>query len=256
MFELLRKFSLLMLLFVAAMGTYLAMENSTDWREPLWVSVYPINGDGREHTADHIASLDEDQFNDIEDFMRLQADRYDIVMDEPVRFKLGRPIDELPPALGERPGPLDIAAWSLRLRWWANRITADQPGPEPDIRLFLVYYDPEMTPVVGHSVGLQRGLVGIVNVFASQVMAETNNFVIAHEMLHTLGATDKYDYAGNMPAFPDGYADPQRMPLYPQTAAEIMGGRIPVDANRALIPDSLHQVVVGPATAEEIRWLR
>lgn len=256
MFELLRKFSLLMLLFVAAMGTYLAIENSTDWREPLWVSVYPINGDGREHTAEFIEGVEESQFDDIEEFMRAEAATYGIGLDEPVRFKLGQPIDELPPAIGTRPGILDIMLWSLKLRWWANDITRDQPGPKPDIRLFLVYFDPETTPTVGHSVGLQRGLVGIVNVFAADFMAATNNFVTAHEMLHTLGATDKYDYAGNMPRFPDGYADPELTPLYPQTAAEIMGGRIPLDASRALIPESLDEVVVGPATAEEIRWIR
>ena len=43
-----------------------------------------------------------------------------------------------------------------------------------------------------------------------------NDMVIAHELLHTLGATDKYDPVNNAPRFPDGYGDPQQMPLYPQ----------------------------------------
>ena len=46
MFELLRKFALLMTLFVVGMGTYLTMQNTTDWREPLWVQIYQI---GRAH---------------------------------------------------------------------------------------------------------------------------------------------------------------------------------------------------------------
>ena len=256
MFELLRKFSLLMLLFLVAMGTYLGAENSTDWREPLLVQVYPVNGDDRDFTNEYIDQLKEEDFDSIESFMLNQAERYDVLMDRPVVLLLGEQIYELPPSPGKQPGLFDVMWWSLKFRWWANDITADHVGPEADIRLFLVYFDPEHHPTLSHSVGIQQGLIGIVNVFATTNQAETNNFVIAHEMLHTLGATDKYDYAGNMPAFPDGYADPERYPLYPQPKAEIMGGRIPLSSNEAAIPEDLQQVVVGPATAEEIRWLR
>jgi hypothetical protein len=35
-----------------------------------------------------------------------------------------------------------------------------------------------------------------------------------------------------------------------------MGGRIPIDAARASIPEGLHQVVVGAKTAAEINWRR
>ena len=35
-----------------------------------------------------------------------------------------------------------------------------------------------------------------------------------------------------------------------------MGGRIPISERRADIPASLEQVVIGPATALEIGWLR
>ena len=93
-----------------------------------------------------------------------------------------------------------------------------------------------------------------MNVFASDAMAGTNNVVIAHEMLHTFGATDKYDLATNLPLFPDGYAEPERMPRVPQQFAEIMGGRIPISPLRADQPDGLHRVVIGPLTAREINW--
>jgi hypothetical protein len=86
-------------------------------------------------------------------------------------------------------------------------------------------------------------------------MSGTNNVVILHEMLHTLGATDKYDRASNMPLFPDGYAEPERMPRLPQHFAEIMGGRIPIGTLRADQPDGLHQVVIGRQTAREINWI-
>ena len=59
-------------------------------------------------------------------------------------------------------------------------------------------------------------------------MRGSDDMVIAHELLHTLGATDKYDLRTNQPAHPDGFAEPDREPLYPQSFAELMGGRIPV----------------------------
>lgn len=255
MFELLRKFSLLVLLFVVAMGSYLTAQNSTDWQEPLWVQMYPINGDGRETTGKYLTELKEKDFLAIEKFMQREAERYQVQIGRPVKVILGAELKELPPALPADPGPLSVGLWSLKLRWWANDITGEQPGPRPDIRLFLVYFDPKETPILEHSVGLQKGLLGVVNVFAKRAQTQTNNFVIAHEMLHTLGASDKYAFGSNLPAWPDGYADPDKEPLHPQTRAELMGGRIPVSQTEAVIPRSLNQAVVGTGTAEEIRWL-
>ena len=77
---------------------------------------------------------------------------------------------------------------------------------------------------------------------------------MAHELLHTLRATDKYSFATNTPSFPDGYAAPEARPLLPQTKAELMAGRIPLDAQRAEMPSDLKQVVIGAATAREIGW--
>jgi len=256
MFELLRKFLLLMILFVVGMGTYLTIQNTTDWREPLWVEVYPINADGRTATDNYIDSLETDDFQSIERFMRDQGKRYRIGIDQPVKLVLGQQLTEFPPEVPINGNPLSIAFWSLKLRWWASRVTSDFDGPRPDIRMFLMYFDPEQTRVLGHSLGLQKGLIGVVNVFATPSQAQTNNFVIAHEMLHTLGATDKYTGPYSLPIYPAGYADPEKRPLYPQTHAEIMGGRIPLSETEAVIPLGLSQASVGAETALEIRWIK
>ncbi len=79
--------------------------------------------------------------------------------------------------------------------------------------------------------------------------------VIVHELLHTLAATDKYQPDTGLPRFPEGYAEPERQPRFPQDRAELMGGRIPLAADRAEIPVSLNDVVVGPVTAHEIGWV-
>ena len=81
-----------------------------------------------------------------------------------------------------------------------------------------------------------------------------NQIVMAHELLHTLGATDKYDLGTNLPIFPHGYASPTLQPLYPQRSAELMGGRIPLDERTAEMPSGINRTLVGPTTAAEIGW--
>jgi len=78
--------------------------------------------------------------------------------------------------------------------------------------------------------------------------------VIAHELLHTVGATDKYNLADDAPRFPDGYGDPAQQPLYPQLTAELMAGRRMLAPDQWEQVDSLDEVVIGPSTALEIRW--
>jgi hypothetical protein len=96
--------------------------------------------------------------------------------------------------------------------------------------------------------------MGVVHAFAIKEMAGSNNIVIAHELMHTFGATDKYDFGTGEPVYPVGFADPDRKPLYPQASAEIMAGRRAISPTSAEMPLSLQAVVVGPATADEIRW--
>ena len=139
------------------------------------------------------------------------------------------------------------------MRYWAWR-TPELPGAAPDIKLFVVYHDPALSPTLEHSVGMQKGLYGVVNVFADRAMIGSNDVITAHELLHTLGASDKYDPRTSQPLNPIGYAEPAKYPLLPQTHAELMGGRIPLSATESETPDSLRQVVIGPLTAAEIRW--
>jgi hypothetical protein len=256
MFELLRKFSLLMILFVVALSTYLSGASTTDWRRPLLVKVYPISGDGLPKTASYIEQLSSDDFVGIEEFMSREAERFRVDINQPVNVELGSQLPEVPPVPPLGANPLSVGFWSLQIRWWAHNATKNVDDIDPDIKLFLVYFDPVAKPALAHSVGLRKGLLGIVNVFSDQAQATTNHFVITHEMLHTLGASDKYGGPDNLPIHPVGYADPNRSPRYPQSEAEIMGGRIPLSPSEAVIPEDLWRVRVGAETALEIRWLK
>ena len=92
--------------------------------------------------------------------------------------------------------------------------------------------------------------------FGDSAYSKQNLVILAHELLHTLNATDKYDFATNMPSYPDGFAEPDKTPRYPQDFAELMGGRTPISEQQAEIPKSLKQTLIGAKTAREIGWLK
>ncbi|MDH3442193.1 MAG: hypothetical protein OEM63_15655, partial [Gammaproteobacteria bacterium] len=232
---------------------WLTQARSTDWNNSLWVKIYPINGDGSQQVGDYIRDLDLDDFAAIETFIARESQKFGHSITRPVRMELGEEVHEQPPAMSKSPSALDVMLWSLKMRWWASDVTEAQDNPDPDVRIFVRYHTPRDDFVLENSVGLQKGMVGIVNAYASRRRAGANNVIIAHEFLHTLGATDKYDPATGLPAFPLGYAEPGKKPKFPQQYAEIMGGRIPLAEDDAVIPKSLRYVVIGELTAEEIR---
>jgi hypothetical protein len=122
--------------------------------------------------------------------------------------------------------------------------------------MFVLYHDPATLDVAPDSHGLQKGLVGVVHAFAAREMTGSNDIVIAHELLHTVGATDKYDLATDQPLDPAGYGDPGQQPLFPQMRAEIMAVRRALSPQESEMPRNLASEVVGPATALEVHWTR
>jgi hypothetical protein len=252
MFKTIRIIILLLILLFVSVNTWLRAARSTDWNESLYVSVYPINADGSDLVDHYISTLVQDDFFVIEEFLEREASRFGQSLKRPVRVHLGTPISEQPPALGNTPSALDVMIWSMKIRWWASSITDDQDMLEPDVRIFVRYHAPRNEIALENSVGLQKGMVGVVNAYAGRPHSGSNNVVIAHEFLHTLGATDKYDPADGLPSYPLGYAEPDRNPRYPQELAEIMGGRIALTEWEAVIPKSLKYVLIGETTATEI----
>ncbi len=98
--------------------------------------------------------------------------------------------------------------------------------------------------------GGRRGLV-YAGLGADDLTLET--VAVAHEFLHCLGATDKYDEAGH--ARRNGLVEPDRQPRYPQPAGDVMVGERPLGPNAGAPLTSLDEARVGPVTAQEIRWL-
>jgi len=254
LFGWLRLTLLLVLLVILALYLLLSSPRSVDWHEPVRVRIYPINADRHDTTARYVANLSTDSFSDIESFFSREGARYEIGLEAPVQIQLAPPIDASPPAAPEQASIVQALWWAVRMRLWVWRHDGWNAA-DSDIRIFMSFHAPDNPLGMQHSLGLQKGMIGLVNGYADAERQGLNNFVAAHELLHTLGATDKYDIESGKPLWPDGFADPVQAPLFPQQRAEIMGGRVQVTPGWSLLPPSLDHAVVGAATAIEIGWL-
>ncbi len=258
-----RKIRIAVLFFVLAnvvVGAWATRVRTTGWHRPLSVTIHVINGDDSAASAayiDRLLAMDEVEmdefFGDIEEFFMREGERYALPTDEPVDIVFAGVREAPPPAPPRDGSPLAVMAWSLQLRFWSWR--NDDYDALQDGEIFVIYFDPERSRTLAHSLGLQKGLIGVVNAFATPHMTAENHVVIAHELLHMVGASDKYDPVSNAPLVPDGLADPHREPLFPQRAAEIMAGRIALGPREVAAPRSLGEVVVGNVTAREIGWM-
>lgn len=251
---------LLVVLAVVAAAGWAEKASTTSWDKTLWVGIFPLNGDGSDAAARYIDNLRVEDFASIESFFAQEASRYGVKIDagatRPVRVDLYPSPRELPPALAPHSNRLQVMWWSLKTRLYA-RSAADVPGrPHSHIRVFVLYHDPKVSESVPHSLGMQKGLIGVVHAFADTHMTGSNNIVIAHETLHTVGATDKYDVETGAPIYPGGYGEPALSPRFPQKYAEIMAGQRAISDHEQEMPETLRDVVVGSQTAEEIGWTR
>lgn len=256
MFRFIRIAILLTVLLVVAANQWLTFNRMSSWEKPLWITIYPVLADPGDDVRRYAASLSAGSFQDIVNFLRQQAARYGHQIDTPVVIQVARPLEVLPPALPARSSGLSVAVWSLKMRWWSFINSRQQGLVADDIKMFVIYQDKEAKGRLERSVGIKNGSFGVVNAVASRQAAAHNRIVISHELLHIMGATDKYDLYSGQPIAPDGIANPDKSPLYPQQLAEIMGARIAVSADRWRRPASLKSCVVGARTASEIGWLK
>jgi hypothetical protein len=247
---------LLAVLAFVAFGAWLDHRRSTDWDAPLRVTIYPIAAGEDDALRDHVAALAAADFDDLGTFFATEAAGHGLALEEPIRVRVSHAAKARPPLPAEGAGVLGVAAWSLRFRYWAWRVALDDPLPTPDVQVFAVYHPADGTSAAPDSLGLRKGLVAVAQLYADDDARGSNQVVIAHELLHTLGATDKYDRATGQPLVPQGLGDPDQSPRYPQQLGEIMAGRLATAAGSAVIPDSLESMRVGTETAREIGWRR
>jgi hypothetical protein len=124
-----------------------------------------------------------------------------------------------------------------------------------DAVVFVYFFDEELTAEYArqHSIASRRHRLGVVFSPIDPRSFSRCAVLTAHELCHTLGATDKYD--GERCVFPTGFAEPDREPRYPQSKAEIMALGVPLEPGIERRVEWLGECVIGEATAAEIGWL-
>lgn len=254
MFKTIRIFVLLIILVTAVQEIFLD-KAALNWKDNFYVAVYPVNADGSGEVASYIKTLTRDDFEPMAAYFAEEGARYNLGLRRPVEVLLGDVVNVMPPVPPNGGSVLSTVLWSLKFRWYAWNNSPDVPV-KPDIRLYLLYYNPATTPALSHSTALNKGRIGRVNLFGDKSYANQNLVITAHELLHTLTASDKYDLATTLPIYPNGFAEPDKSPPYPQDFAELMGGRIPINETKAEIPRNLSQTLIGDKTAREIGWLK
>ncbi|MBS1196360.1 MAG: hypothetical protein H6R18_145 [Proteobacteria bacterium] len=255
LFKQFRVFVLVLILLGVSVEALLTRNHLQDWSSTLNVAIFPINGDGSAESRSFINSLKEADFAPIEQYFGEQAAQYGLAQTRPIRIYLGSEIQKHPPEKPAKAGFFSSIYWSLAMRYWVRRNTPSI-HVRPDIRIFALYFDPAKYKRLPDSTGLAKGQIGMAYLFADRGLNGSNLLVTTHEMLHTLGATDKYGLQTNQPIFPVGYAEPYKSPRYPQEFAEIMAGRVPMSETEANIPESVQKTMIGFVTAREIRWIK
>lgn len=255
MFRFIRIAILLTILAVVAGNQWLTKQRFSSWDRTLWITVYPVLAEPDASIQRYAESLDVSNFNDINAFFKREAARYGRVLEQPVVFQVAQPLASQPPAVPVESSGFGVALWSLKMRWWAWRHGRENGLAPTDIKMFVRYQTHKPNVLLERSVGIQNGGYGVVNAVASRQMAGRNRIVITHELMHILGASDRYDQRTGQPFEPEGLANPSRVPLYPQSQAEIMAGRIAVSASNWAQPVNLTAIVIGELTASEIGWL-
>lgn len=254
-FKLMRIVALLTVLFVIVVGTWMTERRMANWERPTIVTIYPIAADDGDDTHRYLDALELSDFEPVNDFMEREIRPYGFSVTPAFHFQLAEKSSDLPPQIPDQFSPASIAWWSLKMRAWSWAKRFNDGLLTPDIQMFVIYYGVRRQSEIEISVGMRKGRYGVLNVAADREMQSRNLVVFTHELLHVFGASDKYTLSTGEPHYPFGYADPNQEPLFPQTRAEIMGGRIPLSANDSVMPATLEQCKIGNRTAEEIGFM-
>ena len=114
---------LLLVLAAVAINALLDRIATSGWKDTLWVGIFLLNGDGTPMAQHYVEGLTVQDFSGIDEFFAREAHRLGVAIEQPVHAELYPQGSELPPALAHDAGPLGVAWWSLKMRWFAAHAT-------------------------------------------------------------------------------------------------------------------------------------
>ncbi len=228
----------------------------TDWSRSLDVAVIVI---ADKPLAPPVIEAIRARIPALEEQLRSERARHGAGPQRPFALRVFGPVtvDRGPPAAPSSDSLLEGASFAWELSRFASRAddAAGLGSAKYDSKIYVVARPPEdQKRKAVEGLSQQGGRVGVVQVELDETMVDFALFVVTHELFHTLGATDKYDQAGH-PLVPDGLADPDQQPLFPQRRAELMARHRAVSEGKSNPPLSLGELAVGRKTAAEIGWL-
>jgi hypothetical protein len=225
-----------------------------DWDHTLSVAVVLLDQGGIDRAA---TERFKDRMPALEARLAAEASRWHPGTPKPFAIEVFGPvaIAAPPPPPPDEDGVIALAQHS----WKTSRYYApldEQAGVATrayDARIYVV-----VRPAQGAGSSFaegsseQDGRVGTVAVELGDGSVDLALVVVAHELFHTLGATDKYDAMGKVRR-PEGLAEPELGNQ--QRFVEIMARTRPIGSEEK-IPEWIDDIAVGPTTAQEIGWAR
>ena len=238
------------------------LHHARQWETTKSVVVIPFPADADDlETKRYIDKLDGAYFKPVVDFFDRETRRYGLANHRPYRFRWQRVARASPPMLRNDAGMAATVwySWSMRVYTWYIRVTQHIADHVIVYAMFRQTrkHTADSTGLVEEyaSKSLDKFSVCFINLSTDRGLQVKDRFVLAHELLHLSGATDKYDVATGEPSFPQGYADPEKQPLYPQTTGLLMAMAIPFSPEYSALPKTMQEISIGALTAKEINWL-
>jgi hypothetical protein len=236
-----------------AAADYQQRRARTNWQRTLNVALVLVE---REPIQSSTIYLLNERVRELEQRLADEYQRHDGRELTPFAFTVTSPVLAVraPPSM-QRVGVLGLLRDTYD-RWsWTRRIDA-RAGIAPsayDARIYLVMKPANDGVAFVEGESEFGGRVGVAQVDIDPEMIDFSLFVATHELLHTLGASDKYDAQGRA-VFPGGFAQPDKLPLFPQAGAEIMARNVPLAGGSERPPNTLSELFVGDLTARELGW--
>lgn len=225
------------------------------WVRPLHVGFVLLRaGPVSENTGDLLRA----RMSDLQSHLEHEFQRWRQTTRVPFIFSVYGPLDiTTPPPESHGEKLTDLAYFAYQQWRYLRDVDArvHVPRSELDSRIYVVLRPAntgELQFVEGQSE--QGGRVGVVGVQLDESMVDFALIVATHELMHTLGASDKYDEMGHV-LVPDGLAEPDRVPTFPQQYFEVMARNRPLSPELEEPPDALEELRIGRKTAQEIGWI-